>query len=170
MAEKTEQAGALQRRPEQAVTRWSPWNDLETARRQMDDLISRAFGYTPLSRMFPAEALANEPDIDLFETDESVKLFASLPGYSPDTIKVEATGDSVCIEGERRALFEDDKATMHRQGRTSGSSRFCASYSLPAEVDPNNVKATFRNGVLELDMPKTEKSKRRSVKINITPG
>jgi HSP20 family protein len=175
MAEKNAQNTALTRpgggamtRPGGAgLTQWNPWNEMAEMRRQMDDLFSRAFGYTPLSHLIPSEAQIFEPDVDIYETDDKVLLDASLPGFAPDQINVEATGDTVTIQGERTAFNEDEKAVQHRQSRISGFTRFSATYSLPAEIDPNRVKATFRNGMLHLEMPKTEQARTKGVKIHV---
>ncbi len=158
---------AITRRPEEAVGRWSPWNEMTELRRHMDDLFSRAFGYTPLSRLLPKDADTFEPDVDIYETGEKVRVFASLSGYTPDQIHVEATNESITISGERPALYEDDKARRHRHGNVSGFNRFFASYTLPCEIDPNKVTASFKNGILQLEMPKTEQARTKAVKIDI---
>jgi|YelNatPaOPRAMG01_1025707.scaffolds.fasta_scaffold198997_2 HSP20 family protein len=162
---------ALTRRGEGALAPISPWEEIEDLRRHMDDLFSRVFGYTPLSRLIPSGP-AFEPAVDLYETDDKVMLYATLPGFSPDAIHVETTPDTVTIQGERKALFdsENQKAVAHRQGWVASEGSFSVSYTLPCEIDPNKVKATFRNGVLELDMPKSEHAKTKAVKIKVQPG
>ena len=135
------------------MTRWSPWDEFATLRHQMDDLFTRAFGYTPLSQMIPNDMRGMDSDVDVHETDENVTVYASMPGYAPDQIDVQATGDTLTIHAERQPLHQDEKATARGQGRASGYSRFDATFTLPAEIDPNNIKASFRNGVLQLDMP-----------------
>lgn len=169
MFRKNVPSGTLAPRTEgEALTRWSPWEELADIRHRMEELFSRAFGYTPLSRLIPGEPGVFEPDVDLYETNEKVILMAATPGFKPEEIKVEATPDTIQIEGERKALFEDEKAVQHRGGWLSGSSRFSLSYTLPTEIDPNKVKATFSNGVLQLEMPKTERARAKGVKVNVT--
>jgi HSP20 family protein len=160
--------GTVTRPAGSGVTTWNPWNEMAEMRRQMDELFSRAFGYTPLSRMIPAlPSDLNEPDVDIYETDDRVRLDAALPGFAPDQINVEVTADTVSIQGERKTFNEDEKAVQHRQSRMSGFTRFSASYSLPAEIDPNRVKANFRDGILHLEMPKTEQARTKGVKIRV---
>lgn len=158
-------ASSLTRPAGSGVTHWNPWNAMAEMQRQMDDLFSRAFGYTPLSRMIPSDL--NEPDVDIYETDDKIRLDAALPGFAPNQINVEATADTVSIQGERSTFNEDEKAVQHRQSRTSGFTRFSATYSLPVEIDPNRVKATFRDGMLHLELPKTEQARKKGVKINV---
>jgi len=158
---------ALAPRTEGEVVRWSPWEEMENIRHRMEELFSRAFGYTPLSRLIPSEPGVFEPAIDLYETDEKILLFAAVPGYTPEEIKVEATPETITLEGERKPLYEDEKAVQHRWSWLSGASRFSVCYTLPTEIDPNKVKATFCNGVLRLEMPKTEAAKTKSVKVSV---
>ena len=161
--------GAMNRRSDLAQSRWSPWSEMSELRRQMDDLFSRAFGYTPLSSMISGESM-NDPDVDIYETDDQIVVTAAVPGYTPEQIQVEATEDAILIQGERQPVYENDKAVQHRQSRAHGYNRFSVSYTLPKEIDPNRVNATFRNGILHLEMPKTEQARSRPVKINIDAG
>jgi HSP20 family protein len=169
MADKNAQNTSLARTgnaPSTGMTRWSPWDEFTSLRRQMDDFFTRAFGYTPLSQMIPSELRGSEPDIDIHETQDRVIVFAALPGYSPEQINAEATTDSIMISGERASLHEDNE-NQGRSRRVTGASRFSISYSLPAEVDPNRVSANFQNGVLRIEMPKTERAQNKGVKINV---
>lgn len=170
MTEQSVQGTGLARRGETGVGRFSPWNEFAEMKRQMDDLFGRAFGYTPLSRLIPSEASTFEPDIDIYETEDKVMVYASLPGYRPNDINVEVTGDTVSIQGERQQYPEHEKARHFRRGWTSGLSQFSSSFTLPCEVEANKVKATFRDGVLNLEMPKTETAKTKAIKVNVQPG
>ena len=110
----TKKGNALTARPEGAVTTWSPWNEMTDLRRRMDDLFSQAFGYTPLSRLIPAEMAAEEPEVDIHETDTAFQVLASLPGYTPEQIDVQATDNMLTIQGERKPLFDNEKGKTHR--------------------------------------------------------
>jgi len=136
----------------------------------MDDLFSQAFGYTPLSRMIPSEFQAMEPEVDIHETDGAFQVLASLPGYKPEQIDVHATDNTITIQGERKALYDNEKSKTHRNVGVSGSSHFRFAYTLPADIDSNKIRATFTNGVLHLELPKTEQARARSVKVQIQPG
>jgi HSP20 family protein len=96
-----------------------------------------------------------------------IVVFAALPGYAPDSINVEATAEQLTISGERKPLYEDQNAALHRQNWVSGAGRFQVSYALPVEIEPNKVQASFQNGVLKLEMAKAEHVKRRTVKVNV---
>jgi HSP20 family protein len=168
MARNTEPSTGLARRGESGVTRWSPWDEMTDLRHRMDELFSRAFGYTPLSHLIPADAGEFEPPVDIHEADDRFVAHLSLPGYVTKDINLEATPNAIQIAGERKTLYDDDKAVPHRKSGVSNSGSFRFTYELPSEIDPNKVKATFSNGVLHVEMPKTERARSKGVKVNIT--
>lgn len=149
------------------------WDDFNVMRRQMDDLFSRFLGYTPMAQMSPmfsADVMQNEPDVDIYETEDNVEVYASLPGYTPDQINVECTSDSILISGERQPMQQDQNARQHRQSNVTGYSRFSVAYALPNEIDPGKVTANFQNGVLHLEMPIAEQAKPKTVRVNVAGG
>jgi HSP20 family protein len=167
MTQTTEPTTAVARRNETQPARWTPRNELSEMRRQFDDLFARMFGYTPLSQMFPTALSQNEPAADIYETDDKIIAYAALPGFTPDALDVQASADTITIRGERKAVQEDDKAVAHRNNGLTGYSTVNVTYSLPCEIDPNKIKATFANGILNLEMPKTEKARNNSVKVKV---
>lgn len=148
------------------IAAWSPVSQFTELRRMMDDLFSRAFGYTPLSTLIPGQ-FGHQPDVDIYETDDKVVMLCPLPGFEPGQIDVQASEDTISVKGERKSLFEHPKAMPYRQGSSSSAAQFQATYSLPNEIDPNKISATFRNGVLQIDAPKSERAKHKSVKVNV---
>src|SRR6185369_14818658 len=118
---------AVTRVPEGGFARWDVFDEFADLRHKFDELFSRRFGYTPLSRRLPNEQYAYEPVIDMYETDTSVELFAAIPGFVPELIKVEALPESISIEGERKALY-NEAAVPVRQGWVALPVTFCVSY------------------------------------------
>jgi len=161
------------RTSEKSLMLRSPREELAQIHDQMDRLISRFFvsGIGSLPRSGSArlsgDILNFEPAIDLYETDKAIKLFAEVPGYQPDQITVETTGDTFTITGERKALYNEDKASSQRTGSVVSAGRFRVSGMLPGEIDPEKAKATFKNGILELEMPKTEQVRPAAVKVPV---
>ena len=119
---------------------------------------------------FSSDMMQNEPDVDIYETDDNVEVYASLPGYTPDQINVECTADSILISGERQPMQPDQNARQHRQGNVTGYNRFSVAYALPNEIDPSKVTANFQNGVLHLELPIAEQAKPKTVKVNVAGG
>lgn len=145
--------------PVTPVMRWTVWDEMNTLRRQMDEMFGRAFGFGPLTNLPHlgiTESLTYEPPFDLYELDDEIQAVVTLPGYLPADIQVEATAEKVTIRGERKALVEEDKAVPHRTSGVAGQSRFQIIFTPPAEIDPNSIKAQLENGVLTLTMPKVK--------------
>ncbi len=105
------------------------------------------------------------PVADIYETKEAYVFKVELPGISKEDIKVELTGDNLTIKGERKEEKEVKKDDYHRVERFSGS--FLRSFRLPKNADAQNMKATMKEGILELKIPKSEESKSKAIPINV---
>ncbi len=160
---------AVTRVPEGGFARWGVFDEFAELRHKMDELFSRSFGYTPLSRLLPNEPYVYEPIVDIYETENAVELFVGIPGFLPESIKVEALPESISIEGERKPLY-NEKAIPVRQGWVAFPVSFCVNYALPSKIDPNLVTATFLNGILHLIMPKTELARKHAVPVKVMPS
>lgn len=150
------------------ITRWSPFDEVSELRHRMDDLFNRSFGYTPLSRLLPSEPPVFEPIFDLYELENQIDAFVMLPGYTPESIHVNATLKSVNIVAEKKCLY-DEKAFVRRQGWVAAPGSINVNYTLPCEIAPNMVKAHFVNGILHLVMPKSETAVTKSFKVSVQP-
>jgi HSP20 family protein len=91
------------------------------------------------------------PTVDVFEKNGSLIVRADLPGLTKNDVNVEVTDHQLTIQGERKAEFEETREGVHRQERAYGS--FYRALPLPEQIKPEDVKATFANGVLEVAMP-----------------
>lgn len=166
MFTKKTQGNVLAPRNTAALTRWNPFDELAEMRRQMEDMWRTPFGYTPLPRLFE-EFRENEPDADIHETDKDFQILVSLPGYQPSEIHVEATENGITIQGERKALYDKEAKTTHRNSGLSESSSVDIRYTLPAEIDTGNIKATFNNGILQLELPKNVQANAKNVPVEV---
>jgi HSP20 family protein len=151
-------------RPAQELQRWDPWSDMERMRRDMDEVVTRAFGFTPLGRLYPETATRAVLPVEFWETDEQYQLRAHLPGIAREDINLETTANKVALWGERRAQTPEN-AKVHLSTATYGGFRF--EYELPLEIKPEDVKATYRDGILDVVLPKIEAPQAKSVKVNI---
>ena len=105
------------------------------------------------------------PAVDVYEEKDDVVIKAELPGLSKEDISVEVTDATLTIKGEKKrdeAMKEDDYSCCER---SFGS--FTRSVDLPCEVKADQVKASMKNGVLEVRMPKTEEAKKRAITVKI---
>ena len=106
--------------------------------------------------------------MDLVEADDHYVLKADLPGLGEDDVAIEIQDNTLTLSGERKAEHEQSEAGWYRLERSFGS--FSRSLSLPEGIDPDAVDAQFRNGVLEVRIPKPEERKPRRVAIKAGGG
>lgn len=164
------QGTALAPRRNAGLTRWNFWNEMSDLRREIDELFSRSLGFPSGFPTFAEEISALEPPIDLYSTDDKLTLYAALPGFTADGIEIEATADTITVKGERKALHDADKAVPEQQAGVSSEGRFRINCTLPEEINPNKIHATFKDGILNIEMPKTERAQKQSVKISVKAG
>ncbi len=143
------------------LVRWNPAREMMSLREAMDRLFEESFlrpGWFGFAD--PAEAML---PLDIYETEDHVVVKAAAPGVSPKDIEVTITGNVLTIKGEVKAEEKVEKGHYLRQERRYGS--FCRQVALPDGVKTDNVQATFKDGVLSLELPKTETAKTKTVKV-----
>ena len=107
------------------------------------------------------------PEIEVFERGGQLVVRADLPGLNRDDVKVDIREDSLIIQGERRQEREENEEGYYRSERSYGS--FYRSIPLPEGIEDEDIKASFRDGVLEVMMPAPQ-GQRRSRRIEIKEG
>ena len=134
--------------------------------------------YFPMGRMRPfhmewpswgelaAPFEGKTPRVDVIDRKKDILVKAALPGVDKKDIDVSVTKNSVTIKGSTSHEHKEKKEDYYHSEISRGS--YCRTLALPAEVDEDKVKAKFKDGILELTLPKTtvEKKKSRSVKVN----
>lgn len=105
------------------------------------------------------------PSIDVFEEADVVVIKAELPGIEKEDVEIDLSGDLLTISGEKKVQEKVEKKDYHRVERSYGS--FTRSLRLPAEVLPEQAKALFKDGVLEIRIPKSEAARKKKRKIEI---
>jgi HSP20 family protein len=106
------------------------------------------------------------PSVDIKETDDAYMVKGELPGVDKSDMDVSINDNTLTIRGEKKVEKEDEKHDMHRNECFYGS--FERSFSLPKQVDVNNVQASYKDGVLKLTIPKTEEEKPKQIKVDIS--
>lgn len=144
------------------LQRWDPWDTFQEMERMFRDFFMSPFPLMRPWRLRPAR-LEFTPEVDLRETDKELILSATLPGMEKDDIDIDVTSDRITISGERKVEEEKPGESYHLRQQSYGA--FNVSYALPAEIKPDNVKATYRNGILEVTMPKAEVREAKKVTI-----
>ncbi|UCF71801.1 MAG: Hsp20/alpha crystallin family protein [candidate division WOR-3 bacterium] len=142
------------------MSRWEPFRDMLSLRADMDRLFTTLFGQAPEEREgFWA------PVVDIEEDNENILVKAEIPGMKKEDIKVSVQGNMLNITGERKQESEVKSKTFHRVERSYG--RFSRMITLPTDVDSDKVKASYKDGILSITMPKPESVKPRHVDVEI---
>ncbi len=144
------------------ITRFRPMTDIVSLRDAMDRLFEESF-IRPNTWTGLAAGHVAVP-VDLWETKDAYHLRADLPGVTADQLDINATSDSVSINGETKTQADVTEDGWLRQERRVG--KFQRAFTLPMAIDPTKVDATFEHGVLQLTLPKAENVKPRSIKVN----
>ncbi len=105
------------------------------------------------------------PAMDVYEEKDEWIVKAEIPGLSKDDIDITLDGNTLTIKGEKKKEEEIKEENYYRCERTFGA--FSRSIELPAEVKTDKVNASFKNGVLEIRLPKTEEAKKNVVKVKV---
>ncbi len=106
------------------------------------------------------------PAIDIYDSKDNLLIRADVPGMTKEDIDVTVHNNVLTVRGEKKKETETKSKGFIRQERFSGS--FNRSVSLPSEVDASKVKATYKEGVLEIVLPKREEAKPKQIKVDIT--
>lgn len=144
------------------ITRFTPMTDFVSLREAMDRLFEDSFIRPTTFTGLAAGQIA--VPVDLWETNDDYHLRADLPGMSPDSIDINVTADTVTLAGETKMQTDVTSDGWLRQERRAG--KFQRSFTLPVQIDPNKVQASFEHGVLDLVLPKADQVKPRSIKVN----
>jgi HSP20 family protein len=115
---------------------------------------------------WPARSLSLQmPVVDVYEEKDDVVVKAEIPGLSKEDIEVTLTESSLTIQGEKKKEEEIKEKNYYCSERSSGS--FARRLELPVEVKTDQAKASFKDGILKIRLPKTDEAKKRRVKVKI---
>ena len=144
-----------------AIIRWDPFRDLVTLRERMNRLFEDAF----TSRGEEKDLVASSwsPSVDIYETENEIVLTAEVPGVNEKNIEIKLEDNTLSLKGERNFEKETKEENYHRIERAYGS--FYRSFTLPRNIDQDNIKAESENGLLRITMPKKPELKPKKVKI-----
>jgi HSP20 family protein len=152
-----------------SLVRWDPFRELE----DMSERLNRAFG--GVGRRGPARAseagreALTVPDwapvVDITETDDEYLIKAEIPEVKREDVKVSVENGVLTMQGERKQEKEEKGKKFHRVERYYGS--FLRTFTVPDNVDDAKVRAEFKDGVLNVHLPKTEKAKPKAIDVKV---
>lgn len=140
----------------------SPIDYFTNFQRRMDELFEEFFSEWGLPS---TKELNFYPKIDIKDENDSIVIHADLPGINEKDLDVSITKDSIVIQGEKKHEYEEKKENFYRKERSYGS--FKRIIPLPVEVDETKAEAKYKNGVLTITLPKSEKVLKNVKKIPI---
>jgi len=139
------------------------WEEFRRLEERMNQLFRELMGGEGERRFFTPFEGVRTPFCDVQETDSEVIITAELPGVSKEDIQINATENEVEIKAERRSEQEEKSGSYLRRERTHTS--FYRRIALPAEVQAEKAKAKYRDGVLELRLPKKKARQKSQIKV-----
>ena len=153
-----------------AVTPWRPFTDVSRWERDMDRMMEDFFGrrarpWWPENWFRRGEMDVSAPALDVFEDKDDVVIKAELPGIDKENIEVNLTDNMLTIKGEKKKEAEVKEENYYRCERSYGS--FVRTFSLPDVIEEEKVKAEFKDGVLDLYLPKSEKAKPKAIEVKV---
>ncbi|MDD3629214.1 MAG: Hsp20/alpha crystallin family protein [Actinomycetota bacterium] len=141
------------------IVRWDPFSDML----QLRDEIGRWFEGGAIEREKGRKSAIWAPDVDIKETDKEIQIKADLPGMKLEDIEVSVDDDQLIIQGERKEEKEEKEKGYIRVERNYGS--FYRAFNIGVPVKADQIKATYKDGVLEITVPKAEAKKPKKIAI-----
>jgi HSP20 family protein len=150
---------------------WDPFREMENLRSEFDRLFSTLGEWSsPFSRVsfLPGRAARQYPLVNISEDKNNYYVEAMAPGVNPKAVDLSVVNNRLTISGEKLlagAGIEVSPESYHRSERSAGG--FSRTIDLPTEVDADRVKADYKNGLLLVTLPKSEKAKPKQITVNV---
>ena len=147
------------------LVKWNPFRELEDVSNRLNSI----FGGFPVKAETGQEMLVVTdwaPIVDISETDTAYLIKGEIPGVKKEDVKVTIEHDMITLRGERKQEKEDKGEKYHRIERSYGS--FMRSFHLPDDADEAGIKADFKDGIISITLPKSEKAKSKPKEVEVT--
>lgn len=141
-----------------AIVKWDPFKDLVS----IQERINKIFEDNIYQDSYQVKA-EFVPPVDVFEKENEIVLLMDIPGVSEDDIEIQVSDGVLSIKGEKKAPFEHDKDNCFRIERQFG--KFSRLFSLPNNLDFTQIKASLKDGLLKISIPKLENMKAKVIKV-----
>ena len=145
------------------LVRWEPFDGFTKMQSRInalfDEVFDRANGHSQ------AYSGVWGPPVDILESRDSYLIRAELPGMKKEGISVEFKEGALTLSGEKKFEEPAEGVTYHRSERASG--KFARSFYLPQTIKQDGINATFRDGILEVHVPKADEAKPKQIAISV---
>jgi HSP20 family protein len=152
-----------QRRKKMELVMWEPFETLNGLHSRINKLFDE--GFRPSWAKAGSASAVWYPPVDVLESKDSYILRAELPGMKKEDFNLEVKDGRLTLTGERKFEHQADGVEYHSAERVTG--KFVRSFQLPREVKHDAIEATYRDGVLEIRVPKAEEAKPRQIAISL---
>ncbi len=143
-----------------AIQRWDPLRELSSLKNQMDKILETLIG--------EGEEIKSGswvPPVDIYETENEIVIKAEVPGVSQEDIEIKIEDDTLIIRGEKKFARDVEREVYHRAERVYG--KFQRSFIIPKSIEKDKIKATLKQGVLTIILPKKEEVKPKEISIQV---
>lgn len=147
---------------------WDPFKEMEREMQELTNRFSRMLSSSPARSIGARESVAVAdwaPSVDISETDEEYLIKAEIPEVDKKDVRVTVQDGLLSIQGERRQEREEKGKRFHRVERSYGT--FLRTFDLPDGVDEDKLRAEFKEGMLLVHLPKTEKAKPKAIEVKV---
>jgi HSP20 family protein len=146
------------------LVKWDPFRNVATLQERINRLFEDSFPHAQGVEDDMA-VCAWRPNVDIYEVDSGVVIKVDLPGVRKEDVAVEVKDSLLTLRGERKDDTEVPENRYYRRERTCGN--FLRAFTLQAPVEPNQIKATFKDGVLKVTLPHPQEDVPKRVQVNI---
>jgi len=144
-----------------ALVKWDPLREVE----DFFNRYTKAVGWPRTGTQDIIETGDWAPRVDISETDKEFQIKAEIPDVKKDDVKVTLENGVLTIRGERKQEKEESGKKFHRIERHYGS--FIRSFTLPDNIDETKIQASFKDGMLNLQIPKTKEAKQKGIEVKV---
>jgi len=147
-----------------ALVKWDPFRDVAELQNRINRIFDESFGR---SRELDDETSlqAWRPAVDIYEVDGGIVVAAELPGVVKENVSVEVKDEILTIKGERLANPKIKEDSYYRRERLYGP--FKRSFTLHQNIQPDLIKATFKDGILEIEIPRPQKEQPKQITVKV---
>jgi HSP20 family protein len=146
-----------------ALIRWTPGRELMGIQGEMNRFFDDFFGVPRKAE--DQERLRWTPRVNIEEVKDHFEITAELPGLKREDVKIEIKDRVLTLTGEKKVENEKKDRNVYLFERTYGS--FCRTFTLPDNVDEEKIGAEFKDGLLRIDIPKTEEAKPKEIEVKV---
>jgi HSP20 family protein len=146
-------------RPRHGLVHRHPWRDVEDMERWFEDWVDR-----PFFRRIPFREMEWAPFMEMFDKEDRFVVRAELPGMKEEDVDISISDNILIVKGEKKSSKEVKEEDYHFSERSYGS--FCRSITLPSSVNVDKISASFEDGVLEINLPKSPEVKPKKIAIS----